>query len=149
MTNRDRINKMSNKEMAKALNNDNGCDFCIFSKYEFCHGKHIDGKNVTCEEAIEMWLEKEEEQTADEMFKELGYEKIIDNSSAAKYQKNEKNETQLILIYIDEYETCRYARYCNYQIEEGKWIYGDYEFITEEENKAIQKKIEELKNGKQ
>ncbi len=47
-------------------------------------------------------IDKEAELTADEMFKELGYEKIIDNSGEVKHQKNEKNEIQIILIQKGE-----------------------------------------------
>ena len=50
MTNRDKINEMSNIELAKILDKI-GCDFCTFRDKSSCSAKCIEG--------VEQWLESE------------------------------------------------------------------------------------------
>ena len=53
MTNRDKINALSNKELAKILNRLD-CSFCIFKEVSHCSG--------TCLEGVEQWLNTEVEE---------------------------------------------------------------------------------------
>lgn len=86
------------------------------------------------------WLSQEGELTADEMFEELGYIKVGDFSGCIAYWCDEYKK-RITIDWNDE------ATHFAYQKSRGNNSLSDT--ITEEEDKAIHKKIEELKNGKQ
>ena len=78
-----------------------------------------------------------EEKTADEMFKELGYEKISD----CEYKRIKSDEYgREVFITIDDGEVIKY-------IKNKELNAGIAEWISNEELDAICKKMEELKNG--
>lgn len=53
MTNREKINAMSNAELARLLvDNDCNCSMCIYSKLDDCGGYY-------CAQGYEKWLEQE------------------------------------------------------------------------------------------
>ena len=79
------------------------------------------------------WLSKEAESSADEMFKELGYEKLEDG-----YSYKNKND-EIICISKQGYKYLKTL---------DRFIGGAVlNFITEAEDRAIHKKIEEIENG--
>lgn len=148
MTNRDKINKMTNEEIAKIIHNEEiqQCEYCIYTP-NACKGK-------SCVEGIKQWLESKAKSEADMMLEELGYK--IDHIA--------RDILKLEFIgYVNSKET-RNGKEKGIKIlkEDGKWLYSvfwysnietqtndhDIAYITEEENKAIQKKIEELKEEK-
>lgn len=75
------------------------------------------------------------DKSADEMFKELGYEKSCINDYVISYKKHGLT----ISITIDG----EYTKYCG-----NKTVY-EIAYITEAEDKAIHKKIEEIQKGEQ
>lgn len=56
MTNRDKLNQMSNKELSRFLGIYNGCKFCIVKKSNMCYA------TKSCRECWEIWLESEAEE---------------------------------------------------------------------------------------
>lgn len=80
------------------------------------------------------------EKTADELFKELGYEKIVDDEKCIIYEKCLHGYAIRTQIYFNK--VCHTV--CGTEIDE------DYEFneplaFSVEELQAIYKKVEELK----
>lgn len=57
MTNRERLENMSDKELAEVFSV-MPCSCCV--AYDLCHTKEIDiNDELDCDEIIEMWLESE------------------------------------------------------------------------------------------
>lgn len=133
MTNRDKINKMTNKEYAKMLlelSGDNrGCGNCCLSD-KYCTTKMGDD----CFTNIYNWLSQERELTADEMFEEMGYECF--HIMFSEYYKDN------IRIEIKQDKETGQYNWCKYN------ELGIIKIYTDKEMKAIYKKIEELKENK-
>ena len=57
MTNRDKLNEMSNEELSELLSNMP----CSYSPaYDYCHDQsEFAGSELTCDELIKKWLESE------------------------------------------------------------------------------------------
>lgn len=90
----------------------------------------------------EINAEPKQEKTADEMFEELGYKRIETNHNwyiAYQYEEERGGMTACERIIIDTSHNL--YRYAKQDREERSCA------ITEAEDKAIHKKIEELKNG--
>lgn len=84
---------------------------------------------------IEKWLSQETEKSADEMFEELGYEKdTFDEFGADEITYINNNKDHIIV----KKNGC-YIKYNYYDFH-----YNNLKFITEAEDKAIHKKIEEV-----
>lgn len=128
MTNREKyIDNASNEKLA----------FIIMSKISTMpRFSNIDGFTDAGRELIE-WLSQEVEPTADEMFEELGYIKENEFSGCIEYWCDEYKK-RITIDWNDE------ATHFAYQKSRGNNSLSDT--ITEEEDKAIHKKIEELKN---
>ena len=105
MTNREKINKMSNEEFIDFIQDEFGCRTCseFNTRDKRCKFEYNCKKD--CRKHQLEWFSQEAELNADEMFEELGYEKLttVDNT----------------------------------------WV----TYIKDAEDKAIHKKIEELKNA--
>ena len=133
MTNREKLDRMSNEEFAEKICEKGMCGICII-------GSETCDKN--CERNIIKWLDKEIEPTADEMFEELMFFKKKDTPSIIEYVVKHKlgsleAEFELTIARIcDEYR---------YKFINPKGNIPQY--IGEKLHKAIHKKIEELKNN--
>lgn len=119
MTNREKINKKSNEELAYKI-------IDIAQKF------NSDSFTETKRDIVQ-WLSQEAELSADEMFEELGY--TVEDQGYCETVYNSRSSHHRIRVLKD-------GRY-------KKIVDGDYssytEYITEAEDKAIHKKIEELK----
>lgn len=130
MTNREKyINNASDEELASKL---------IELERKF----HSFKWRKTYEELIK-WLQQEAEETADEMFEKLGYEKYEHDAydefdSSELYYTKQQNENVKKKIEILKEMSC----YKCYTVPEN----SGFEYINKEEDKAIHKKIEELEN---
>ena len=137
MTNRDKINKMTNEELAqKILGNTNY--HCVYCEY---HNTPVCSKGADCIEGIKDWLDEEAELTADEMFEELRYKKEsrVCCLGAVSYISS----SHRIALFIENDDTGEYKSYRYEKINiESKCDRS----ISEAEARAIHKKIEELKN---
>ena len=143
MTNREKhINNISNEEVAEFFftNVHGRCNYCDYHCTSKC--KHGGEGYTICVDGIKKWLERKAKITADEMFKELGYVKTKDTKEYKAYKKGR--------LYIDIFK---------YDMDKNAWAYikskrdpfDDMETtapIHESEDKAIHKKLEELKNEK-
>ena len=125
MTNRDKINKMTSEEFAEALTS-----FVMGAVYSPSRDK-----TKSINKQIADWLDTEIKQTADEMLEELGYKasKEYETPITILYDNAEIRQ-----IIIDKVSLC-YGKRTKYNAPM---------LISEAEDKAIHKKIEELKNGK-
>ena len=105
-----------------------GCGNCVLSD-KYCNSKLED----TCEANILNWLNSKTDMTADEMFEELGYKKGNENV----YENKKSDIREIIEINEKDYSYEKYG----YTDIEGLISIP----ITEAEDKAIHKKIKELK----
>lgn len=122
MINREKINKMSNEELAYKI-------IDIAQKF------NSDSFTETKRDIVH-WLSQEAELSADEMFEELGYIKENEFSGCIAYWCDEYKK-RITIDWNDE------ATHFAYQKSRGNNSLSDT--ITEEEDKAIHKKIKELK----
>ena len=133
MTNKEKhFDNASNEEIAIILR-------CLSDKCAYCvYGKDCKNPydNYECLEGIKQWLSQEAEQTADEMFKELGY-KICDGFlwKWVKLSDDDYHYVTYIWIYND-----KFAKW-----DEKEGGNKNHRLITEDEDNAIHKKIEEIK----
>lgn len=137
MTNREKyIDKASNRDLAELL-----LDVGILGGRKCSYSKKLidnivddieDCKNI---KKIEQWLSQEAEETADEMFEKLGYI-IYETPTTILYNNiNTGPEWQIIIDKVS--------------LHFGKINKNNVPMlITEAEDKAIYKKIEEMKNEK-
>lgn len=129
MTNREKINKMTNEELAR-----------------WVYDMHLETSCFEQQYKIKEWLDTEIEPTADEMFEEMGYKKDL----CKGYHEcvfTRRNEDDADEIVIDKTNYGYY--YIKHRILYSKYFFEEYtrsHTITESEDKAIHKKIEELKN---
>lgn len=137
-TNREKyIDSMTDKELALFLS----CGSQIIDNQIDTNPSLTDDEEIrkqaarNCEE-IEKWLSQKVELTADEMFEELGYEKMKEDKCVFGYIK--AVNSKIIIIEIT-YQGKR-------EITFSKSGAALADNITEAEDKAIHKKIEELKN---
>ena len=136
MTNRDKINKMTNNDMGVT----------IFTAITGIQKKYLNHNSFEICDRFIGWLSQEAELTADEMFEELGYEKYEHDAydefdSNELYYTMQQNETVKKRIEILKEMLC----YKCFTIPEN----SGFEYITEAEDKAIHKKIAELRLAKE
>lgn len=146
VTNREKyIDSMTDKELALFLS----CGSQIIDNQIDTNPSLTDDEKIrkqaarNCEE-IEKWLSQEVELSADEMFKELGYKK--GNRWCCECVFDRKNGDGLDRIVIDKTNYGYY--YIKHRILYNKNFYEEYtqsHTISEAEDKAIHKKIDELK----
>lgn len=140
MTNKERINKMSCKEFAdKFTSREQCCEVCAYWDKErnycnSCYESNVD----ECKDGFIKWLSQETELTADEMFEELEYAIQLLDAHTIKYRKITKTPYVEIRLHRNTYDEWEYEKYF---VEED----NESELITQKEDKAIHKKIEELK----
>lgn len=97
---------------------------------------------------IEKWLsEKAKSGTADEMFKELGYERTHNDKNGDNWYVKVKKYKKVIINVLCNPSNVNYSKYSLIGNEsKGKYDGGiAWEVITEAEDKAIHKRISELK----
>lgn len=139
MTNREKyIDKVSNEKLAEFIIKANceRCDMCL--KKDKCQKMDRDVIESECYKGIEQWLSQEAESTADEMFEELQYAIQSEDNYTIKYRKITKTPYVEIRLHRNTQEEWEYEKYF---VEED----NQSELITQKEDKAIHKKIEELK----
>lgn len=66
MLNRQWLNSLSNKELAKLINKNDSCDYCIRSINGDCESEYCQSSGY-CEKGIEEWLETEHEKPMPEI----------------------------------------------------------------------------------
>ena len=143
MTNKERINKMSCKEFAdKYTNREQNCEVCAYWDKERNYCNSCRESNVDeCKVGFIKWLSQEAELTADEMFEELGYKKKYSRDYDCIFERKDGEILDKIII-LKNHGHCYY--YNKHRIINNKYpVY--IVTISEAEDEAIHKKIEELK----
>ena len=152
MTNREKyINNASDEELANLLYDKHKlCDKMNCDNYrQFQEINEMACNMGECRKKIKGWLSQEAELTADEMFEEMGYKKEIgyrELSDMIVYYKNVGNDRyDRIIIESNGHYSKRTQKGYGWTNSQDV-VRGNS--ISPNEDKAIHKKIEELKNGR-
>lgn len=141
MTNKEKINKKDDQKLTDFLINVNSDRCHICAKKDKCQILHRDVVVDECYKGIEEWLKQETELTADEMFEKLGYKKKYSSDYDCIFERKDGEMLDKIIISMN-HSHCYY--YNKHRIINNKYpVY--IVTISEAEDEAIHKKIEELK----